>query len=1591
MTEESPAPMPVREREPVQHRVALLRAELEAQRDKARKAEIQFLIGRLLETEVGNDALAVKEYLAAFNVDPTFRLPLFAMVDIFERRRSYANLGRLYGAEAKSAREPAARASALIDAGALLEDHFDQPGEAREQFEEAFGAAPHHLPAALFLERHARRAGDLARTETVVSARATHTRDPVMRALLLVELAWEREAAGELEEAFELCRRAVDEGAARWRTLEQMERIAIAHGRTAEWIQAVEGRAQLAAAHADGSDTGASSGVFSIERFPTLEAAKEIAASLYYEGARLRVVFHADTDGAMESLLRGLELKPDDVLLLEETMLVHELRGDLESAGRIAQRLAALPELGQAAAPIQFRLAEAAEARGDSEEARAALLRCLELAPGSPMATSLYDDLMLDQGRHAERVAELERRAESGEPADRMLALWRAAQICAERLHDLDRARALYLVAAELGSRKAAILRELSGAASRAGRYDIVEGAIETLLAEEIDAEERSSLLRELYVISRDYLGSPEKARGVLSRALASEPAASWAPDAARVFAARTQNLELLASAHESLAARATEDETAAAHLCAAGRAALASKNEERAIALLRAAEARVPGHRYAIGLLEELLKRRGQGEAVVELLRNAANAQAPGRAELNFLLAGAAAEATGDVGLAGRTYEDAADRDPTSTAPLFALKRLAERSSDTALLLRAREALSEREIAQGEPGPETFEVAEHYDVLSQKAELAETPYRRALANEQAGPSAAIGLYALPGARIDRAARIEAVERLVESAREADSIPLLRALAFESLVDGFDAERGKRAAGTVFDREPNDLLCALGTVFSSAEAGDEAQGRHADGWLALAQGTTDTDASAELALVGLRAKLIASGADGIDEAFLIAQEVAATTPESFAAGVALDETLSAGDDDEARVEALTARVEHGGKVAEGALRAELGRTLLAAGRTGEALVLLKQVVSQDATDLASWESIRVAARAERRFEDVVRACDELAKALPECDLKAQLLEEAAAAAMDELGDATGAQERLERVLAYDVRRPVAFGRLEDLYSERAESSALADLVGKRIENTEEPEELVKLYYQQARLLRGEKDLEGALRSLENLLMLDETHVGGLALQVECYVALENWQEAVETLRRLSEADVPPAQRRLALLGAADFLEKRLGDSRGAMREIRKIVDLGLGDASLLRRIADIAERAGDFGEAATALEQAASESTGYERTRFLTRAGIVIRDRMGEPDRAAHVLRTALAEAPTDMDAAEELALLYGDPRQVLELSQSFETAVRIELAPNPANPDVLRKLVRAAMMRGDRELERLALAALFTLGGANDDERMRLESLRTVPAFGPALSERARRELRAPQASGAANELAKLLAPSVASLYRIEPATAGVGKNELVGPKTQHPARAEIARLGATFGMPAADLYVGGPDPNALALAFGKKAPAWIVGTMVAVPFSAIDRFRFGRLAASFTEGTLPYQSLPPADAATLLFAGAQLSEVALPRAAGRPGIDEARKALDKHLPRKTRKSIADLARTLPDGGASFDGWAFATQETAARAGLLLASDLAAAHVATSVSDPNEWASGPFGRALLEFWLSPSFLAIRRELGFDR
>jgi cellulose synthase operon protein C len=1586
----APNPDPALAREAVEVRIAALRAEVEATTDRARQAVLLYEIGHLCEHRLGNDAMAVKEYLGAYNLDASFRPPLFDLVRIFERRLSFKNLARLYETEQRAAGTAGEAASALVDRGVLLEDHLDRAADARRSYEQALEADASSRAAALMLEHTVRAQGDADAVERVVAVRARQARDPILKGTLLVEAAHHKERRGDVDGAMADLQLATEQEAGRWRFLGDLERVARRQGRLPELLQALEGKATLAEATARAEDAGQGSGAFAIQRFPEAEQAASRAAALWYEAARLRLAHLGDAEGATAALDQALALRPDDVLLRQEHMLACELAGHLDKVGEDAAALIAAGATGPFAAAQHFRQAELAQSREDPAAAREALNAALQADPGSPAAMAVLDDLLLDDDLHDERLEQLEARAERTSGAARVGALWRAAQIAVEQLGDFERGRDLYRRAADEADDPVPILRELFGAARRRqARAALWEAAL-LLLDADLAAEERSALLHDLVTLGEDGPDERSTRGALLDRALADPVSARWAADAARLHGAWHHDEGLLARAHIALAGFAAADEAAAAHLCAAARAVARGGDEGQAIALLRQALERVPGHRYAVALLEELLRASGQADAVVELLREAASAQQG--SEMTLLLAGAAAEAAGDMKLAAQTYQEAADYDPTSVAPLWSLRRLAERTGDRALLGQALEGLSEREIAAGDPGRATLELGEHHLLVTGTPERAEQPLRAALDDPEVAAAAALDLLFMPLSSLEPEARVDAAHRLFELAPEADRPWAQRELAHAlRLADG-GGSRVLEVAHRMLEANPQEPF-ALWTRLRSLGADGAPSPERADAWIALGEATSDRHAGVELLLHGLRAKTIAQGEDAADDAFLLAHALNEEQPDAPAAAVALDETLGGADDPDARAQTLAARLDHAGPEGRAALEAAHGRALLAAGRAGEALPVLRAVVAQDEGDLAAWEALRVAAREERAWREVARACDRLAAAV-NGPLRAQLLEEAAAVLMDDLGDDAGAEQRLRAALEVDATRPIAYGRLHDLLAEREDTPALLDLVTRRIGAIEEPSDLEKLYYEQARLRRSEADREGALESLHNLLTLDEQHVGGLALAVEVHVSLEQWVEAVDTLRRLAASDVPPKQKRLTHLGAADFLDRRLGDSEGAMAELRKVEELGLADATVYARMADVAERTGRVDEAVAALDRAVELGRGAERAELARRAGDLRTARTGDRAGAVQAYRIALSEAPTHLPAGEALVSLLDDAGERRAVADAFERAVRTQILDrDPTDEDGLRMLARAAAWKGDRDLQFVALSALVALGIATDDERQadqdRTEiTERTLPRG--ALTDQALERLRAPGDAGPLQQLARLASEGLLDMDGTDPAVHGVHRSHAVDPKAPYPLRDEVFLLAQVFNLPPGDFYAGGA-PDLIAVLPGRRdRPTWITGPRVRAPMDPRDRFEVGRLAMAFAEGTLPLMGRPPGQAINRLLAATAASGVDLSAAARRPGVQELAPDLSRALPRRSRKAIAELGSTLEDDVQAFQRYVQAARRSTLHAGLLVSGDLGMAlwAVLGEPADLTSVRASEDARDLVRFWISTDALALRRALG---
>ncbi len=1576
-----------------QTRIKALQVALQAESAPDRKCILQYEIAALTEHKLGDAAAAAKLYLAAYNLSSSFRPPLYALIRLFESIRSFNNLERVYRAAAGSAADDREKASALTNLAFLLHDHRQKPDEAIELLEQALKLDPGLGAATLMLERHFRRADDSQAVERVVRMRAEQARDSSLKAELLEEVSAFQQAQGSIDETIMSVRQAAELSGERWYALQRLERLARAHDRPEVAVEAIEARAEMADRYAWGEREQRDL-AFSLPVLAGGRQARESSAALWREAGRLRLARMNDATGAVQAYQKALALFPNDLLLRQEQMLACELGGDLDLAAEQARFLLRGDLPPPQRALLHFSLAEFARARGDTEAARQLLVQAGEADPGSVAVAAALERLLIDTGQYEQLVADLERGASGLQGRARAEALWRAGQIAADGLEDgkrgldlLDSAIESFSGAVDSPAEVAPALREAFALAQRIGDRARAERHARALEALGLDPEEQGALLSDLYhLVSNPSGGDLTGVDEAIAAALASEACSSWAPDAARMRGALQKDYRLLARAHDALAAQTENPEAGSAHLCAAARALVLAGDEQGASERLERALERSSLDTYAASLLEEILIARGETDKVVALLRNAAEAQQnAGQSKLSLLQAGAAAEAAGNQELAVRSYEDAVDRDPNALGPLWMLRRLAEKKGDETLLLTALEGLTLRERNLGPPSYATLELGQRYEV-SGKTDLITEPLLAATTDRNAGTAAAISLALLPGGLMDPQDRLAVLDQLRDSGSEGLRTAFLREKAASLLSDDIIAAR--EALSDLLDDQPDDRWARCASIFLAPD-----QAQRAQAFVELGKATEDRAASVDLMLHGLRAYSLARGSAAVDDVLMLALSIAQASSTSIEAALAVSESLAGGDDAETRAEAFDRLLTHATDSVRPSIAGAFARALVAAGRHEEAARVAEKLVQEDPDDLSAWEVLRVAQRVRQSWPDVVRACDRLADRC-QGNFKVMLLLEGAEVLAGHLGAGDQAEAKLKEVLRIDPASDVAFDLLHDLLVRRDDTQGLLSLIASRIDITEDTDEIVDLFYEQARLLRATGDRLGALDSLDSLLTFDPIHPGALGLAAEIHASLERWAEAVAMLRTLAEADLTPEHKRIAHIGAAEFLERKLDDHQAAYDELDKLVELDLADVTVHAKMAGLALRTGDHVNAVTALALASASSEGEQRAAYERLAGQIYSKNLGDTEQAVAAYRGALLASPADVKACEALSELVVDPVERQELIQGFEKAVRTELEQQPLDSVLLRKLRRAASFMGEKDFEYLVLDTLDAFGLASrqeQQERRQIMGDTWRPVVGK-LTATGVTALRAPGDATGPVEAAVVLSEVAIAVHHIEPATYGLGRANRVADGPSSPLRQELESLLDFFGLQLSELYVGGDDPSRIAaIPAPGTSHGWVLGSQVSTPMTAVQRFAVGQQAMALRLGVFPLViGRNESEALRLFRAAALVVDKSSGEPAGGEDLSSLVRQIDKAITRKARKSLQGSLPGIVRDEPELASYIGAVRQSCRRAGLFVSGELGGTLQAVLGAQPDAGtiSNSPIALDLIALWISRSNIALRHEMG---
>jgi tetratricopeptide (TPR) repeat protein len=804
----------------------------------------------------------------------------------------------------------------------------------------------------------------------------------------------------------------------------------------------------------------------------------------------------------------------------------------------------------------------------------------------------------------------------------------------------------------------------------------------------------------------------------------------------------------------------------------------------------------------------------------------------------------------------------------------------VARRQDDAHARLRAYAHLSDADLGGGVP--ELYALLRG-DALSASGDAdASEAYERALDHPTTGLCAAVALLSIPS-------RLATADQ--------------RSVAEEVLAD---AEAAPQEAARGFGAAYGALRASLGAEGASAS----------DAWLQLAALAPTEGLRAGALLQGLRAERIARGAESADDLFMLAQEAEELTQSHPDAAIATEEALTPGDDAEFRANALEKRLHHSESIGRGALDAAYCRALVDADRGAEAVALLSNAVDERPDDRALWETLRGAARQARQWPLVAQACERLAPFV-EGSLKADLLEEAGVVRLDCLEQYQQAEDLFRRALEEDPSRNIAFRRLHDLLVEQEDGEALEALVSDRLA-LGGPKDRLDLLYERARLLRGFSDRPGALEALEELFTAEPEHPGALALAAEVHVSLEQWAEAVECLQRLSKASIPEEQRRVAHLGAADFLETHLAAKAEALEELRAVEALGLADAQIWTRIGVLEAGFDNRGAAIDALTH-------------------------------------ALEVEPTHAVAISRLVELIDEADKDVALG-TYEVAIWERIDGGGLDASLLDGLRSAATWRGHTRRAAAARAVQGALGltsSADDGDTVELSNVSIATVWDP-------------DASSVLQQVVLGAGPALCEdRLRTKKAVP------------DDPVYGELERFSHRFGARVGAIGLSDEIETVIARTGRDGEIDWVLPRRLQSGLDGAGRFAAGRLAWAAPHGAAGLLDDSPQNVAGTLAAVLRVSRCELGRSESAEP-EPALPAANVKLRRAVRKAVYEAVGDTKLTPSSLLAFAQGLQRSADRAGLLASGDIAAA-IATLLNGRvtlDVLRTSARGLGLLRFWL---------------
>lgn len=388
-----------------------------------------------------------------------------------------------------------------------------------------------------------------------------------------------------------------------------------------------------------------------------------------------------------------------------------------------------------------------------------------------------------------------------------------------------------------------------------------------------------------------------------------------------------------------------------------------------------------------------------------------------------------------------------------------------------------------------------------------------------------------------------------------------------------------------------------------------------------------------------------------------------------------------------------------------------------------------AIVVLRSIVELTPADGRALSELDTLLSDEERWEDLVSILELLCDSAPSERVRINVLMRLAMVLDNRLSRPVDAAEKLEDVVAIEVKNEVALSALERLYRDLERWEDLARTYKRQLEATEDSEARFDLFLELGFVAYQRlDDSRAAIEAWEGARAIDASDARILDGLSVAYEEVENWRQAVEALEQLIDVVAEPHHRVEPHYRLATILAEPMSDPRGAVNHLTRAINLDPNHRPSLIALKDLYIEREEWFEAARILEQLQDLTEGAEeRSELLNDLGAINDIYLQNPSRAEECFVLGLDYDATNLAAAGNLVELFAEQKRYDEAAPLFEVILsegNISLLERP-------QLHRVHFLRGQvsQALED-DQTALRAYKAASDIEPQHLPTLQGLAAL---------------------------------------------------------------------------------------------------------------------------------------------------------------------------------------------------------------------------------------------------------------------